>query len=246
MSEETLFEHTGGVEGLHRLEGHFYSSVLADPLLQPLFGAGKPDHVDHLTWFIAESFGGPDRFTREVGFRHRHDNGEWAPVPSRVVANWPAGHFAENVAVAGDGTVFISLHSHNRIDRFRPDAGELDEFCRLPAPATGLAFDAAGMLWVTGGEVGRTPARMGSSFTRAGCGSPSQTGTRSSAEIALIAAAVAAAAVASPGPAKARCGGAVRRGRRAGIRAPRRGSPSPARAASGWPRRPPESGRGRT
>jgi hemoglobin len=26
--------------------------------------------VDHLTWFTAESFGGPDRFSRELGFRH--------------------------------------------------------------------------------------------------------------------------------------------------------------------------------
>lgn len=73
MSEETLFEHAGGVAGLHRLEDHFYSSVLADPLLQPLFGAGKTDHVDHLTWFTAESFGGPNRFTRELGFRHLID-----------------------------------------------------------------------------------------------------------------------------------------------------------------------------
>ncbi|HEY6786186.1 MAG TPA: group II truncated hemoglobin [Trebonia sp.] len=73
MSEETLFEHAGGIAGLHRLEDHFYSSVLADPLLQPLFGAGRPDHVDHLTWFTAESFGGPDRFTRELGFGHLID-----------------------------------------------------------------------------------------------------------------------------------------------------------------------------
>ncbi len=29
-----------------------------------------PTHVDHLTWFAAESFGGPDRFTREPGFQH--------------------------------------------------------------------------------------------------------------------------------------------------------------------------------
>ena len=70
MSGETLFEHAGGLAGLHRLEDHFYSSVLADPLLQPLFGAGKPDHVEHLTWFTAESFGGPERFTSELGFRH--------------------------------------------------------------------------------------------------------------------------------------------------------------------------------
>jgi len=69
----TLFEHAGGMAALHRLEDRFYSSVLEDPLLQPLFGAGQPDHVDHLTWFTAESFGGPDRFTRELGFEHLID-----------------------------------------------------------------------------------------------------------------------------------------------------------------------------
>jgi len=50
------------------LEQIFYDSVLADPVLKPLFGAGQPRHVDHITAFIVESFGGPDRFTRELGF----------------------------------------------------------------------------------------------------------------------------------------------------------------------------------
>lgn len=54
-SMPTLFEHAGGEQALHRLEQVFYDSVLADPLLQPLFGAGRPDHVDHLTAFTAES-----------------------------------------------------------------------------------------------------------------------------------------------------------------------------------------------
>jgi hemoglobin len=63
----SLYEHAGGEDALHRLEDLFYSSVLADPLLQPLFGDGRPQHVDHLTAFTAESFGGPDRFTRELG-----------------------------------------------------------------------------------------------------------------------------------------------------------------------------------
>jgi hemoglobin len=66
----TLYEYAGGEEALHRLEDIFYASVLRDPLLQPLFGAGQPQHVDHLTAFTAESFGGPDRFTRELGFGH--------------------------------------------------------------------------------------------------------------------------------------------------------------------------------
>jgi len=64
----SLFEHAGGEAALHRLEQTFYDSVLRDPLLQPLFGAGRPEHVEHLTMFTAESFGGPDRFTKELGF----------------------------------------------------------------------------------------------------------------------------------------------------------------------------------
>jgi hemoglobin len=69
----TLFEHAGGEEALHNLEQIFYDSVLRDPLLRPLFGAGQPQHVDHLTMFTAETFGGPDRFTRELGFEHLID-----------------------------------------------------------------------------------------------------------------------------------------------------------------------------
>ena len=69
----SLYQHAGGEEGLHRLEQIFYDSVLRDPLLQPLFGDGQPQHVDHLTMVTAESFGGPDRFSRELGFAHLID-----------------------------------------------------------------------------------------------------------------------------------------------------------------------------
>ena len=69
----SLFEFAGGEAALHRLEDTFYGKVLVDPLLQPLFGKGQPQHVDHLTAFTAESFGGPDRFSRELGFRHLID-----------------------------------------------------------------------------------------------------------------------------------------------------------------------------
>lgn len=65
---ETLYDHAGGERGLHRFVDLFYTAVLADPVLQPLFGAGRPGHVAHLTAFDAESFGGPDTFSRTVGF----------------------------------------------------------------------------------------------------------------------------------------------------------------------------------
>lgn len=63
----TLYDHAGGHEALRRFIDIFYSSVLADPLLQPLFGAGRPEHVDHLTAFTAETFGGPDTFSKDMG-----------------------------------------------------------------------------------------------------------------------------------------------------------------------------------
>jgi hemoglobin len=67
---ETLYDHAGGDDALHRLEERFYAKALSDPVLKDVFTERVATHVDHLTWFTAESFGGPDRFTREVGFPH--------------------------------------------------------------------------------------------------------------------------------------------------------------------------------
>jgi hemoglobin len=66
----TMYEHAGGDDALHHLEEIFYEKVLEDPVLKTLFTERVPTHVDHLTWFTAESFGGPERFTGELGFQH--------------------------------------------------------------------------------------------------------------------------------------------------------------------------------
>jgi len=41
--------------------------VLKEPLLQPLFGSGNPHHVDRLTAFFTEVFGGPAEYTNQRG-----------------------------------------------------------------------------------------------------------------------------------------------------------------------------------
>ncbi|MBF6174799.1 group II truncated hemoglobin [Nocardia blacklockiae] len=67
---ESLYEHAGGDAAIHALEEAFYTKALADPVLREVFSERKPTHVDYLTWFTAESFGGPDRFTRKLGFAY--------------------------------------------------------------------------------------------------------------------------------------------------------------------------------
>lgn len=63
----TLYDHVGGEAGVRRLVEEWYPTVLADPLLQPLFGGGHGDHVPHLTAFLAEVFGGPRHYTEQLG-----------------------------------------------------------------------------------------------------------------------------------------------------------------------------------
>ena len=46
---ESLYEHSGGENALHRLEELFYDKVLADPILNSSFTERVPTHVDHLT-----------------------------------------------------------------------------------------------------------------------------------------------------------------------------------------------------
>jgi hemoglobin len=67
QASETIYEHAGGDAGLRRLVEVFYASIFDDPILQPVFGHPVATHVDHLTAFLAEEFGGPTRYTDELG-----------------------------------------------------------------------------------------------------------------------------------------------------------------------------------
>lgn len=63
----TLFEWMGGMPALRRLIEEFYRRVPQDPVLAPLFAHMGPAHVDHVTRFVAEVFGGPTTYSAELG-----------------------------------------------------------------------------------------------------------------------------------------------------------------------------------
>ena len=92
---------------------------------------------------------------------YTHDGGDFSPVPFRVVASWPKPAFVENVAVAPDGAVFVTVYSRNRIDRYDPKTGATSIFAVLPVSPMGLAFDESGSLWVTGSQCALRPATSG-------------------------------------------------------------------------------------
>jgi sugar lactone lactonase YvrE len=87
----------------------------------------------------------------------KHDGGKFSPIEVTTVATWKARAMLENVAVDAEGVVFVTVYSHNRVDRYDPATGATSTFAELPAPPMGLAFDADGALWITGGTIYEGP-----------------------------------------------------------------------------------------
>ncbi|MFH8369715.1 group II truncated hemoglobin [Streptomyces sp. NPDC018031] len=64
---ETFVDAVGGIEALRRLSNTFYESVLADPLLAPVFADFSRTHIEHVAVWLGEVFGGDPRYTAELG-----------------------------------------------------------------------------------------------------------------------------------------------------------------------------------
>jgi hemoglobin len=72
MTEEnynipTLYEWAGGMSTFEQLTNVFYTKVLQDDLLEPVFKHMSLKHQMHVAHFIAEVFGGPPTYSSEDG-----------------------------------------------------------------------------------------------------------------------------------------------------------------------------------
>jgi hemoglobin len=70
-STPTLYEWAGGAEAFERLFTTFYEQVAQDEILAPVFANMDPHHAQHVSAWLGEVFGGPARYSTELG-GHRH------------------------------------------------------------------------------------------------------------------------------------------------------------------------------
>lgn len=64
----TLYEWAGGDSAFERLINCFYDRVERDDLISPLFSGGvSPEHREHVIAWWQEVFGGPARYSEELG-----------------------------------------------------------------------------------------------------------------------------------------------------------------------------------
>lgn len=66
-SVPTLYEWAGGEAAFDRLTEAFYTQVLKDELIGPLFAHMDPHHPKFVSMWLAEVFGGPAQYTAERG-----------------------------------------------------------------------------------------------------------------------------------------------------------------------------------
>lgn len=59
----TLFEWAGDMQTFQTLFANFYKKVLQDDLLGEVFKTMSPEHVSHVSHFVAEVFGGERLYT---------------------------------------------------------------------------------------------------------------------------------------------------------------------------------------
>ena len=83
----TLYDWAGGKEKLEHLTDVFYSKVLKDELIGPVFKNMSGDHSKHVAHFIAEVFGGPKLYTENDQGNHAgmvaHHLGKMLDEPKR-------------------------------------------------------------------------------------------------------------------------------------------------------------------
>ena len=72
----TLYEWAGGGAAFERLTEAFYQRVREDDVLAPVFANMPADHPHHVALWFAEVFGGPPRYSEELGgyphMMHKH------------------------------------------------------------------------------------------------------------------------------------------------------------------------------
>jgi hemoglobin len=63
----SMYDWAGGADALRRLTEVFYDEVLEDPVLAPVFASMSEHHREHVALWLGEVFGGPPRYTDELG-----------------------------------------------------------------------------------------------------------------------------------------------------------------------------------
>jgi hemoglobin len=87
-SAMTTYHQVGGLRTFRRLARVFYARVTRDPLLQRLFSKNADKQRERLATFLAETFGGPKRYSQLRGPRTLQEMHAAFPIGNQEIQAW--------------------------------------------------------------------------------------------------------------------------------------------------------------
>jgi hemoglobin len=102
-SAMTTYDQVGGLKTFRRLAQVFYARVARDPLLQRLFSKKADKQRERLALFLAETFGGPKRYSQQRGPRSLQEMHAAFLIGEQEIQAWKKHMLAAMDAVGIEG-----------------------------------------------------------------------------------------------------------------------------------------------
>ena len=138
----TIFEATGGIDGLRRLASAWHRRVMADEVVSHAFSHGfDPQHVERLAAYWAEALGGPNTYTSSYGeeskvVKMHSGNGKHVEMDRRAIACFDQA--LADVGLAEDAALRQVLHDYfawattTTMSRYHQSADDVPDGLNIP------------------------------------------------------------------------------------------------------------------
>jgi hemoglobin len=139
---QTVYEASGGTEGILALARAWHERVMADDVVSHAFSHGyRPDHTERLAAYWAEALGGPAQYTEAYGdetsvVRRHSGNGPHEDMDRRAIACFDQA--LVDVGLAGDDRLRQVLHDYfawattTTMSRYHRSADDVPDELPLP------------------------------------------------------------------------------------------------------------------
>lgn len=139
---ESVYDASGGTEGLLRLAEAWHRRVLADEVVAHAFMHGfHPEHTERLAAYWAEALGGPPLFSERYGdetsvVRMHSGNGDHDEMDARAIACFDGA--LEDAGLATDARLRQALHDYfawattTSMARYPASADDVPAGLRIP------------------------------------------------------------------------------------------------------------------
>jgi len=139
---QSLYEATGGDEGMLRLAEAWHERVMADEIVSHAFSHGfHPQHTERLAAYWAEALGGPARYTSQLGdessvVRMHSGNGPHEEMDRRAIVCFEQA--LDDIGIAADGRLHQVLRDYfawattTTMTRYHDSADDVPDDLPLP------------------------------------------------------------------------------------------------------------------